>query len=267
MTIPTFLGYAALVGLLSGAHASIWGMYKDAIHEGFAPGRFARSMIVGALCAIAIQSLLRLALDAPGNLVLLFGLAYGAERGVVEVWKTFFRNEDQSKYFIPMQFSIRGEPVKSRLTRITAGLSYVAVVSICLLVIARLDASAPVHVGRVVLVGLVVGLIVAAGGGWKDAPKEGFDPLKFMRSPAMTVVAALVLSRFTDSSLLIAVGAIGYERAAAETYKTFFFPSRPRGKFSGKPIAHPAMLRHRRHVVLPFAAIWMAVVICGALAT
>ena len=97
MTIPTFLGYAALVGLLSGAHASIWGMYKDAIHEGFAPGRFARSMIVGALCAIAIQSLLRLALDAPGNLVLLFGLAYGAERGVVEVWKTFIRDEDQSK--------------------------------------------------------------------------------------------------------------------------------------------------------------------------
>jgi hypothetical protein len=116
-------------------------------------------------------------------------------------------------------------------------------------------------------VGLVAGLIVAVGGGWKDAPKEGFDPLKFMRSPAMTVVAALVLSRFTDSALLMAVGAIGYERAAAETYKTFFFPSRPRGKFSGKPIAHPSMLRHRRHFVIPFAAIWMAVLVCGALAT
>ena len=27
------------VGLLAGTHASIWGMYKDAIHEGFAPDR------------------------------------------------------------------------------------------------------------------------------------------------------------------------------------------------------------------------------------
>ena len=53
--------------------------------------------------------------------VVLFGLAYALERGVVEVWKTFVREEDQSKYFIAMQFSIRGVPVASRGARLTAG--------------------------------------------------------------------------------------------------------------------------------------------------
>jgi len=108
--------------------------------------------------------------------------------------------------------------------------------------------------------------IVAVGGGWKDAPKEGFDLVKFFRSPLMTMAWALLLSRFTDSSLLIAVGAIGFERATAETYKTFFFPSRPRGKFSGKPVTHPEMLRRRIYFVPVYLTIWVLVVALGALA-
>lgn len=112
---------------------------------------------------------------------------------------------------------------------------------------------------------MVVGLIIAVGGGWKDAPKEGFHPLKFLRSPIMTVLGALLLSRFTDSYLLIAIGSIGYERAVAETYKTFFFPSRPRGKFTGKPITHPEMLRRREYFVPAYVGIWAAVLAAGVL--
>jgi hypothetical protein len=265
---PQSLAVAALVGLLSGTHAAIWGMYKDAIHEGFSAGRFARSAIVGAAVAVAIQLQLRLALPGAAALVALFGLAYAAERGLVEVWKTFVREEDQSKYFIPMQFSVRGAPVASRAARLAAGAAYVAAVALCLVAIARLDrgavtASAP---GRVALVGLAVGLIIALGGAWKDAPKEGFDPLKFFRSPGMTVLFALLLSRLTDSYLEATVAAIGYERATAETYKTFFFPSRPRGKFTGKPVLYPEMLVRRRRFVPAYVAIWAAVLASGALA-
>lgn len=256
------LAVAATAGLLSGTHAAIWGMYKDAVHEGFSYRRFLRSMIVGCISAIILQRVLGLPLDAPGALVLLFGLAYAAERGVVEVWKTFIRNEDQSKYFIPMQFSIRGVPVRHRGVRLAAGAMYVATVSLCLVAIAGLDHQ-PVMRGTAALVGLAVGLIVAVGGGWKDAPAEGFDPLKFMRSPGMTVVAALVLSTLTESYLLIAIGAIGYERAVAETYKTFFFPSRPRGKFAGKPITHPEMLHRRKYFVPAYVAIWAVVIVAG----
>ena len=42
---------AGIVGLLSGMHTAIWGMYKDAIHEGFTVARFVRSMIVGMVVA------------------------------------------------------------------------------------------------------------------------------------------------------------------------------------------------------------------------
>ncbi len=266
MSPSSTLFLAATAGLLSGTHASIWGMYKDAVHEGFSARRFARSMIVGSLSAIVIQRALGLALDAPGALVLLFGLAYATERGIVEVWKTFIRTEDQSKYFIPMQFSIRGIPVRSRGVRLAAGTVYVAMVWLCLATIAGLD---QVHTtrGAPALVGLAVGLIIAVGGGWKDAPAEGFSPLKFMRSPIMTIAGALVLSAFTESHLIMAVGAIGYERAVAETYKTFFFPSRPRGKFAGKPIAYPEMLHRRQYFVPAYVAIWAAVIAAGVYTT
>ena len=52
---------------------------------------------------------------------------------------------------------------------------------------------------------------------------------------------------------------LGYTIFTLETYKTFFFPSKPRGKFAGKPILHPDMLRRRQHFVPLYAAIWILV--------
>ena len=257
---------AATIGMLSGAHASIWGMYKDAAHEGFFWTRFSRSIFIGAACGAVIQMTLALPTSDAASLFLLFGLAYAAERGVVETWKTFVRNEDQSKYFIPMQFTVRGRPVESRVVRLVAGIGYVIAVGVCLMAIARLDGGGGARVSTMALVGLVTGLIIAIGGGWKDAPKEGFDPIKFMRSPAMTVFYTILLSRVTDSYLLAAVGSIGFERATAETYKTFFFPDTPRGKFAGMPVHFPEMHRHRRFAVPAFIAIWAVVVWLGAMA-
>jgi hypothetical protein len=116
-------------------------------------------------------------------------------------------------------------------------------------------------VGSPLAIGLAIGFVAALGGAWKDAPKEGFDLLKFFRSPIIAVIYALVLSRLTPDPLLIAAGAIGYERATAETYKTFFFPSRPRGKFAGKPILHPEMLRRRQYFVPAYVAISAAALV------
>jgi hypothetical protein len=262
------LAVAGAIGLLSGTHAAIWGMYKDAIHEGFTTGRFARSIVVGATVAIALQAVQGLALPGAAALAVLFGLAYAAERGVVEVWKTFVRDEDQRKYFIPMQFSVRGVPVASRRARLGAGVAYVVVVSGCLIAIAQLDrhgVRSPTA-AHVALAALAMGSVVALGGAWKDAPKEGFDTLKFFRSPGMTVVFALLLSRLTDSHLEATVAAIGYERAAAETYKTFFLPSKPRGKFAGMPVLYPEMLVRRRRFVPVYVAIWAAVIASGMFA-
>jgi len=267
ITLSSSLAIALAVGLLSGAHTAIWGMYKDAMHEGFAVSRFARSVVVGGCVAVAIQMALELPLQTAGGLLVIFGLAYAAERGVVETWKTFVREEDQSKYTIPMQFSLHGAPVTDRSIRLAAGAGYVLVVAVCLVAIANVGQSPDgITAVKSALVGLTVGGIIAFGGAWKDAPTEGFDGRKFLRSPCLTIAFALALAQLTDSYLQIAVAAIGYERATAETYKTFFFPSKPRGKFAGKPIRFPAMVRRRQYFVPAYVAIWLAIIVAGAVA-
>ena len=262
------LGIALVIGLLAGAHVATWGMYKDAIHEGFTYPKYARSIIVGAVLAAAIQSWFRFDLTEPGSMLVFFGLCYVAERGVVEVWKTFLRDEDQSKYFIPMQFSIFGKPVKSRGARWLVGLAYVAIVALALVGVNALQ-TADVPLPRwamVLLVGSIGGWISAFGGAWKDAPIEGFETLKFFRSPLTTAFYAVILSFFTDSYLFIALSALGYERASIETYKTFFFPNKPRGKFAGKPVLFPDMLRRRQRFVPLYVGIWLAVIVTGVAA-
>ena len=262
------LGIALVIGLLAGAHVATWGMYKDAIHEGFTYPKYARSIIVGGVLGAAIQSWFRFDLTEPGSMLVFFGLCYVAERGVVEVWKTFLRDEDQSKYFIPMQFSIFGKPVKSRGARWLVGLAYVAIVALALVGVHALQ-TADVPLPRwamVLLVGSIGGWISAFGGAWKDAPIEGFETLKFFRSPLTTAFYAVILSFFTDSYLLIALSALGYERASIETYKTFFFPNKPRGKFAGKPVLYPDMLRRRQRFVPLYVGIWLAVIVTGVAA-
>ena len=121
------LQYALVVGLLAGLHASIWGMYKDAPHEGFTWPTFFRSTVVGLVLAPLLARLFEMPYAGPGDLVVLFGVTYAFERGVAEIYKTFIRVEDQSKYFIPMQLSVFGKPVESYGMRLLVGAGYVSV--------------------------------------------------------------------------------------------------------------------------------------------
>jgi hypothetical protein len=259
---------AAVIGLLAGTHAATWGMYKDAPHEGFTVRRYSRSVIVGLVVGIGLQLLLRLDLISAAAMVVFFGLCYVTERGIVEVYKTFLRQEDQSKYFIPMQFHIGGKVVHSTPTRLLVGLAYTVIVLLALWGVHRLQTVnvAMPRIVMVLLIGSIGGWISAFGGAWKDAPIEGFETLKFFRSPAMTVFYALVLSFLTDNYLMIALAALGYERATIETYKTFFFPNKPRGKFAGKPVHFPEMLTRRHRFVPLYVAIWLAVITTGIVA-
>jgi hypothetical protein len=111
----------------------------------------------------------------------------------------------------------------------------------------------------VVTIGSLFGWISAVGGAWKDAPIEGFEPFKFFRSPAIAASWALVVSLLATSWPVIAIAAEGFTVASIETYKTFGFPDRPRGKFAGKPILHPDELERRRGFVPIYAAIWALV--------
>lgn len=225
MTAPVL---AALVGLMAGLHAATWGMYKDAPHEGFSFRKYLRSPFLGSVLSVVVQALTGLDPRDPASLLLLFGSTYAVERAVAEIYKTFLREEDQSKYFIPMQFHVMGRVVQSRPARLGAGFLYTAL-----------------------LVGLVVALM-------------HFDLFKFFRSPALALLYASGLSYLTDSMLAMTLAATGYTVATMETYKTFYFPTRPRGKFAGRPIRYPELRQWCRKFVPLYIAIWLAV--AGSLA-
>ena len=259
---------ALVIGLAAGTHVSTWGMYKDAIHEGFTWPKYFRSIVVAAGVAIVLQSIFRLELDRTGPMVVFFGLVYAVERLLLELWKSFLREEDQSKYFIPMRFGIRGKPVMDNRVRWGVGVGVLAVLVLCVWGVPRLQAAFPDTPAWVVLltVGSLGGWLTAFGGAWKDAPVEGFETFKFFRSPGISLAWAIIVSFFTDSWLFIGVAGAGYSVATIETYKTFFFPSKPRGKFSGKPILHPQMLRVRQWFVPVYVGIWTALVVAFAFA-
>jgi hypothetical protein len=259
---------AALVGLLAGLHAATWGMYKDAPHEGFSPAKYARSPILGITLGALVQVTTDLDPVRAGDLVMLFGAVYVVERAMAEIYKTFLREEDQSKYFIPMQFHVFGTVVRSRIMRLLVGALYAGLLLALVAGVARVDESTvgAQPLATVLLVGGLGGWISACGGAWKDAPSEGFQILKFFRSPALAMLYALGLSYLTDSIVITTLAATGYTVATTETYKTFFFPSRPRGKFAGRPVQYPEVLQWRRRFVPLYIAIWLAIAACTAVA-
>jgi hypothetical protein len=251
-----------LLGLLAGTHTATWGMFKDAPHEGFTYLRYSRSIIVSTVIAPIAYAVTGLDAFNPGDLVVLFGLVYVLERGVTEFWKTYVRTEDQSKYFIPMQFHVFGKVVHSRAKRLAVGIPHAAIViGLVFLVIAaqRRFPDVPLWVVALTL-GSLGGWVSAFFGAWKDAPLEGFETFKFFRSPIVAATYALILTNFTSSWVLIALAAEGFTVATLETWKTFFFPSKPRGKFAGKPILFPDMLRMRKFFVPVYVFIWLTVV-------
>lgn len=251
---------ALIVGLLAGTHIATWGMYKDAPHEGFR--HYKRSVIIGMVVALLIVTVVPREWLSAGGLALLFGVAYACERGTSEFYKLFIRHEDQSKYFIPMQFHVFGRVIPPGPLRAAVAAGYAMVFILAGLGV-HLASMSGIALPRWLLFGLFgssLGWLIACGGAFKDAPIEGFEWLKFFRSPVIAAIYAMLLSPFTNSYLLAALGGAGYSVATIETYKTFFFPSRPRGKFAGKPVLFPDLLRTRQRFIPLYAGIWAVVV-------
>jgi len=248
-----------VVGILAGTHTATWGMYKDAPHEGFR--RYPRSILVSTLVAPIAYRVIGLDASRIADMVILWGVTYVTERAITEFYKVYWRTEDQSKYFIPMQFHVFGRVVHSRAQRLLIGIPHAAVVIGLLFVIDWIQDSYALPVWVMALtVGGIGGWISAFGGAWKDAPIEGFEWLKFFRSPVVAGLYALLLTLFTRDFVVIALAAEGFTVATLETYKTFFFPSKPRGKFAGKAVHFPGMLRVRQRFLPLYILIWLTVI-------
>jgi hypothetical protein len=256
---PLALYPALIVGAVAGLHVSTWGMFKDSPYEGFSAAKYARSIIVAMLAAVGAQLLLRVDLARAGGLVVLFGVTYALERGLVEIWKAFLRREDQSKYTIPMAFAVRGRVVGGTVARLAAGAGYVGAVAAVALALHALPPAAATTRGTLLLVALgsVGGWICALGGAWKDAPIEGFETLKFFRSPIIATAWAVLLAQCSDSFAAVAFGALGWSIATIETHKKFGEPLKAPGKFAGKTIRHPQMFGRRRLAIPVFALLWV----------
>lgn len=256
-TTPFLL--SALIGLAAGLHSSTWGMYKDAPHEGFTWAKYFRSTLIALLIAGPVYAVTGFDPATAGGAMLLFGLVYVIERAIAESYKSFFREEDQSKYTIPMQLAVFGRPVRSRGARWLVGLAYVGIMVGGVYGLSRAQAAWPQLGNRtwLVVLGSLGGWFSAFGGAWKDAPIEGFQTLKFFRSPLMAAAYAWILSHVTDSVPAVVLAAEGFVIATTETYKTFFFPSKPRGKFANKPVLFPDMMVRRQYFVPLYMAIWI----------
>ena len=208
-----------------------------------------------------VQAIRPQALETAGGIALLFGLVYVVERLVTEWLKVFLRVEDQSKYFIPMQFAVLGRPVQHRGIRLAAGLAYAGALAASVSLLDRLQGTTTASWGAAVLAAAFAGGLCAVGGAWKDAPCEGFQLLKFFRSPLIAAAWGALLALFSTDLVTVGFSALGYSIATIETHKKFLSSDSAPGKFTGKAERFPEMRQRRRRFVPIYVGVWAAVLL------
>ena len=210
------------VTILSGLYTSLWGAFKDSPYEGLKGATFPRSVYFSVVIFFTLYALpaTEQQLDHLG-LFQVFFLVMGAERFLAELYKGFFRGEDQSKYFVPSRITFFGRHVTSDLLRYAVGLVMVAIV------IGTMFINLPIEgLLAFALIGCGTGLVVSLGGAYKDAPFEGFRVGKFQRSGAVLALASPLFFWINDPHAPIPLGFLifmngGLERFVVEYYKTY----------------------------------------------
>ncbi len=211
-----------IVIVVSGLYTSLWGAFKDGPYEGFKPKTFPRSVYFHIAIFLPLYFLPHFQARVQHlDLVQLFFLVMGIERFLAEIYKGFFRTEDQDKYFVPSRITFFGRHVESDLLRHGVGIVIVAVVFAFLLV----DYAISGFWGYLA-VAYGTGCIVALGGAYKDAPFEGFKPLKFQRSGMVLALLSPLFYVLADPENPLPLGFLiymngGLERFSVEYYKTY----------------------------------------------
>jgi hypothetical protein len=234
---------AVVTAVLSGLYTCAWGAFKDGPYEGFRARTFPRSI----LFSLALLGILHLFPSLrPGLQHLtkfqLFFLLMGLERGWTEVYKGCFRPpRDTERFLIPQQMTFFGKLVHSVFARTTVGVLLTAALIGGTLVQTEIRSF-----WWFLVTAFGAGVGVSLGGAYKDAPFEGFHPLKFFRS-ALVLAAVSPLFYFVGPTplgfLFFMYG--GLERMLVEYYKSFLLHSVP-GKFRPElPVIQGAFLRYR----------------------
>ena len=217
----SFLFYF-FISAISGLYTSLWGTFKDSPYEGYKARTFPRSIYFNLAIFVLLYSI-PFFYTALQHLTLIevFFLTMGLERFLAELYKGFFRTEDQAKYFVPSRITFLGRYVASNLLRYIVGTVLVISVFSVLLI--------DIHISSFwgyFIVAYGTGLLVALGGAYKDAPFEGFKWVKFQRSGAVLVVLTPIFYFLADPLTPLSLGFLvymngGLERFAVEYYKTY----------------------------------------------
>ena len=210
------------VSAISGLYTSLWGAFKDSPYEGLKPKTFPRSIYFNVVIFLVLYFVPPFDARVQAlSLFQLFFLTMGLERFLAEIYKGFFRTEDQDKYFVPSRITFFGTHVASDLLRYGTGVVIVAVV----FAVTWIDVTVESFVA-VAITAYATGLLVSLGGAYKDAPFEGFMPLKFQRSGFVLALRSPVFYFSNNPAVPISLGFLiymngGLERFVVEYYKTY----------------------------------------------
>jgi hypothetical protein len=216
------LTIAFIVAMVSGLYTSLWGAFKDSPYEDFKPRTFPRSIYFHIVLFLLLFFVPPFSHSVGQlGLVQLFFLVMGLERFLAEIYKGFFRSEDQAKYFVPSRITFFGRFVASDALRYGVGTIIVLLVFTVLWVGVELT-----NFWSFLLTAYGTGLLVSLGGAYKDAPFEGFQALKFQRSAAVLALLSPLFYYLNDPRAPVSLGFLvymngGLERFAVEYYKTY----------------------------------------------
>lgn len=246
-----------IIGAVAGLLSSCWGAYKDSLYERFESQRFIRSVIVGLALGISLFFFLDFHQIIGTNLGVVFAVVVTLERIFTEFIKAFLREEKQDKYQIPSRLHILGKTVENKSLRLVLGILFLGLVYLLFSMptILRIDFGNPQLNG--LFWGFFAGLVgSASGGAWKDAPIEGFERIKFFRSPIASGIWGIIFSFFTNNMSLLLVASLGGERMLVELYKTFIVQKVP-GKFKATKPAFPEWREKRKNLIIPYFMTWI----------
>ncbi len=224
-----------LVACLGVSNMILWGLYGDLVVEKFSLSKVLRSCFFAFVAAVVLYLA-----DPNQSLFLVTLSAIAIERLMTEVYKALVREEDQDKYSIPSDLNFKQNIWFKRFLAIVIYFGFFYVV-----LFAKLNLN-------YFLIIFLAGFTTALGGMSKDAPYEGFEPLKFFRSPFLALVAGLVLLfKYSNPDPKFFVLAIfGFERILSEFYKKIYNGKIP-GKFAKRNKQNQWWVSNRKRLIIP----------------
>lgn len=256
MNIFMSVGIGFLAGLLRAAQGS----YKDAPWEKFEWIKFNRSLFFSMLGGMFWYFLLtRLGLSVHPSL--LFVLCVLFDSITTEMYKRGFRIEDLRKYKMPTILHINGNIIRNRVLRgVIAATIWLGTFGLFFLVRkVNIDLFGDVGGGWLWggAWGFFAGLLIGIGGAGLDTAWEGFEPLKFFRSPIHGLFWGVVFSHLTNDAGILVFACLGMDRMGLEFYKSFMRKAKS-GKFKSDKPTYPKWYEVREKILLPYLIPWLA---------